>query len=211
MRLQSKAGPISSLKATIITDGGLSLEMASPIEKQDYCDLLLSYSNSEIMTSLPELQLFFIQGGQQKTQPITLPIFLNKFSVPYQMETKSYMQAYKKFSQNEKYFKLDEFFILGELRSQSLNDFLKKAKTILQSFMQMSVQVYPEIEAIQVVYGTGQILRNSQEHQAIPYIIEIEGFEESPEKIRVSIRSAYSPFIVHGLYQILVVYLQMAI
>ena len=31
-------------------------------------------------------------------------------------------------------------------------------------------------------------------------MIEIEGFEEIPEKIRLSIRVAYSPFIVHSLY-----------
>lgn len=75
----------------------------------------------------------------------------------------------------------------------------------------MSVQVYPDLEAIQVVYGTGQILRTSQENQQVPYIIEIEGFEEFPEKIRISIRSSHSPFIVHSLYQILVVYIQMAL
>ena len=122
--------------------------MANPVEKQDYCDVLLSYSNSDIMTSLPELQLFFVQGGQQRTLPLTLPIFLNKFSVAYQMDTKGYMQAYKKFTQNEKYFKLDEFFLIGQQKTQTLNDFLKKTKTILQSFMNMSVQIYPDIDAI---------------------------------------------------------------
>ena len=45
MRIQSKQGTISSLKVTIATDGGLSLELASPIEKPEYCDILLSYSN----------------------------------------------------------------------------------------------------------------------------------------------------------------------
>ena len=64
----------------------------------------------------------------------------------------------------------------------------------------MSVQIYPEMEAIQVVYGTGQILRTSKENQAIPYLIEIEGFEENPEKIRISLRAAHSPFVVHSLY-----------
>lgn len=69
------------------------------------------------MTSLPELQLFFVQGGQQRTLSLTLPIFLNKFSVPYQMDTKSYMQVYKRFTLNDKYFKLDEFYHIGTLKN----------------------------------------------------------------------------------------------
>ena len=47
------------------------------------------------------------------------------------MDTKSYMQAYKRFTNNDKYFKLDEFYHIGALKNQTLNDFLKKTKTIL--------------------------------------------------------------------------------
>lgn len=32
------------------------------------------------------------------------------------MDTKSYMQAYKKFTEIEKYFKLDEFYNIGVLK-----------------------------------------------------------------------------------------------
>lgn len=84
-----------------------------------------------------------------------LPIFINKFAIPYEMDNQQYMQIYNKFTQSPKHFKLDEFLQIGALKNQSLNDLMKKIKIILTSFMNNSVKVYPSLDNIQLIYGTG--------------------------------------------------------
>lgn len=55
---------------------------------------------------------------------------------------------------------------------------MKKVKVILSNFMNMSIKLYPSNESIQLIYGTAQIIKIAEEQQAIPFIIEIECFEE---------------------------------
>ena len=201
----SKSGKLSNLNINTASDGGLKIQL-SPIKKNQNYQIMLNYTNDDIITSLPVLQLFYIQNAQEKTLSIHLPLFLHKFATPYEMDEAKYMQIYRRFTLQDKYFKLDEF-IKNPSADNDLNVIMKKVGSLLSNVLKMKVNAYPNMQNINIVYGTAQINRKSNEHPVIPFIIEVECFEENAELLRLSIRSSFSPFIVHSLYQIIVFFL----
>ncbi len=202
LKFIAKSGKINNLNINIASDGGLKIQL-SPIKKgaNDF-QVMINYSNDDIIISFPVLQVFYIQNGQEKTLSLTLPVFVHKFVTPYEMDEARYMQIYNKFSTNDTYFKLDEF-IKNPNTSISLNTTMKKIGSLLGGVLKMKVAAYPNMQNIQIVYATAQINRKSNDNPVVPYVIEIECFEENPDFLRLSIRSSFNPFIVHSLYQLI--------
>lgn len=64
MRITSKLGLMEDFQAKMINDGGLKFQLSNPVIKETYADMLLSYSNEDVMISLPEIQFFYKLNNQ---------------------------------------------------------------------------------------------------------------------------------------------------
>ena len=125
---------------------------------------MFNYINDDIITALPTLQFFFMQNEQNKTLQLNLPVFIHCFSVPYEMDNNTYLQIYNRFTNSEKYFKLDEFVPIPSDQQAAMGELMKKIKQILQNFMKMHVNVFSDGNWIQLLTGSAQNYRQSQDH-----------------------------------------------
>ena len=72
-----------------------------------------------------------MQNEQNKTLQLNLPVFIHCFSVPYEMDNNTYLQIYNRFTNSEKYFKLDEFVPIPSDQQAAMGELMKKIKQIL--------------------------------------------------------------------------------
>ncbi len=62
---------------------------------------------------------------------ITLPVFINKFNMPFEMNQSRYLKIYNKFTTDDQYFKLDEFIPTPGQQNSDLNTIMSKLKGLL--------------------------------------------------------------------------------
>ena len=206
LQFVSHSGPIKVLKADMISDGGLKIQI-SPIKEGDTPQLMLNIVNFDIISSFPVLQIFYVQNGQERTLSLTLPVFIHKFMSPVALEEQKFMELYSKFTLQDQYYKLDEFIKNPSKDNLPLNEVMKKIGALFNNVIKLKAAPYPNMQNIKLIYAGGQLLRKADDNQAVPLVVEVECFEEYKEYLRLSIRSSFSPFIVQALYQIITFFL----
>lgn len=167
---------------------------------------MMSFMNPDNVNSFPVLSVFYNLNAQEKNLNLSLPIFVHRFISPVTVEQQRYNDIYLRFTQGDQYFKLDEFIKYPAPPSVLLNEVMMKIGSLLTS-LNFKVMPAPNMQKIKYLLACGQLDRANKEAPVVPLIVEIEGFEDNKEVLRLSIRCSQNPLIIHSLYQIIMFFL----
>lgn len=201
----AKTTPIKVGSVTVLSAGGLQIQ-TSPIIDGPNPQFRINISNTDNVIAFPTLNVIYKQGGQDKTLRLTLPIFIHRFLTPYPIDDQKYMQIYNKFTNEDQYFKLDDFIKNPAQGNVPLNDVMKRIGSLMSS-LNIKAIPYPNINNIKALLGTAQLERANKEQPSIPVIVEFEAYEDAPEYLRFSIRCSTNPSIARSLHKIIMVFL----
>lgn len=201
----AKTTPIKISSVAVLSAGGLQIQ-TSPIIDGPNPQFRINLTNTDNVVSFPTLNVIYKQGGQDKTLRLTLPVFIHRFLTPYAIDDRKYMEIYNRFTNDDAYFKLDDFIKNPAQGNVPLNDVMKQIGSLL-SRLNIKAIPYPNIQNIKALLGTAQLERSSKDQPSIPVIVEFEAYEDAPEFLRFSIRCSSNPFIARSLHKIIMVFL----
>lgn len=204
-QFSSKSFPIKIVKVDVASQGGLIIQTSPPTETATP-QFKINITNNDNVYALPTLNVHYKLGGQDKMLLLTLPIFIHRFLTPYQIDDRKYMEIYNRFTNDDNFFKIDDFVKNPAPSTVSMNDVMKKIGSLMSN-LNIKVIPYPSMQNIKALLGTAQLERQNQSTPSVPVIVEVEGFEDAPEFLRLSIRSSANPSIVASLYKIITVFL----
>lgn len=200
-----KTAPIKIQSVNVVSSGGLQIQV-SPIVDSNTPQFKMNMTNTDNIVSFPTLNVLYKQSGQDKTLRLTLPIFIHRFMSPYQIEDKKYMEIYNRFTHDDNFYKLDDFIKNPAQGNVPTNEVMKRIGSLLSS-LNVKVIPYPNIQNIKALLGTAQLERSNKDVPSVPLLVEFEAYEDSPEYLRLSIRTSLNPSIVRSLYKIIMVFL----
>lgn len=201
----AKTTPIKITSVTVLSTGGLQIQ-TSPVVDGPNPQFRMNLSNTDNVVSFPTLNVIYKQGGQDKTLRLTLPVFIHRFLSPYPIDDRKYMDIYNRFTNDDAFFKLDDFIKNPAQGNVPMVEVMKRIGSLLTS-LNIKVIPYPSMQNIKALLGTAQLERANKDQPAIPVIVEFEAFEDAQEFLRLSIRSSVSPSICRSLYKIITVFL----
>lgn len=200
-----KTTPVKIGSVTVLSAGGLQVQL-SPVVDSATPQFRLNITNTDNVVAFPTLNVLYKQGGQEKSLRLTLPIFIHRFMTPYSIDDKKYMEIYNRFTNDDSYFKLDDFIKNPAQGNVPMNEVMKRIGSLLSS-LNVKVIPYPSLQNIKALLGTAQLERANKELPSIPILVEFEAYDDAPEYLRFSIRSSVNPSIVRSLYKIVMVFL----
>lgn len=112
-------------------------------------------------------------------------------------------------SKNQNYFRLDHFIKNPAPKNIPITDVLKKFGALLNSGLNLKGSGYPELNNLKVVYAAGQFTFKPEnaEPKNLPVMVEVEGYPENTEFLRLSLRGAATGDIIKNLYQFIMLFL----
>ena len=204
-QFSSKSFPIKIMKIDVSSQGGLIIQV-SPVTETATPQFKINVTNTDNVFTFPTLNVHYKLGGQDKMLLLTLPIFIHRFLTPYVIDDKKYMEIYNRFTNDDAFFKIDDFVKNPAPPSVPLNDVMTKIGSLLSS-LNIKVIPYPNLQNIKALLGTALLERQNTTIQTVPIIVEFEAYEDAPEFLRLSIRSSVNPSIVTSIYKIIIVFL----
>lgn len=162
------------------------------------------------MSSTPvKVNLSYISGGNNRTSEFSLPILSHKWIQAVEMASDKFDTYFDDYttSSNDKFWRLDNFINNPAPPDVPLGPVLKKFSAM---FTSLNFQIV-EGGSPYVVSGVGQFLlkpEGSQTEVKLPTMIQIEGFDNNKQYLRLSLRGAANKDVLKNLYEVIVMFVQ---